>query len=112
MRDKPSAIPTKTNTPNIVINKSNTKTSLVKVKPLNVTTNFIFPHNLKTAPQAKRRSPSMAKGVGLRLLSRRGSWVQIPPSAPIYPYNGISPNQLLFVLTLFQNGILRALTLS
>jgi integrase len=24
----------------------------------------------------------MAKGVGLRLLSRRGSWVQIPPSAP------------------------------
>ena len=23
----------------------------------------------------------MAKGVGLRLLSRRGSWVQIPPSA-------------------------------
>jgi integrase len=28
-----------------------------------------------------RRSPSMAKGVGLRLLSRRGSWVQIPPSA-------------------------------
>lgn len=25
----------------------------------------------------------MAKGVGLRLLSRRGSWVQIPPSAPM-----------------------------
>jgi hypothetical protein len=24
----------------------------------------------------------MVKGVGLRLLSRRGSWVQIPPSAP------------------------------
>ena len=32
----------------------------------------------------ERRSPSMAKGVGLRLLSRRGSWVQIPPSAPFY----------------------------
>ena len=25
----------------------------------------------------------MAKGVGLRLLSRRGSWVQIPPPAPL-----------------------------
>ena len=32
----------------------------------------------------------MAKGVGLRLLSRRGSWVQIPPSAPSFG--------LLFVL--------------
>ena len=30
----------------------------------------------------------MAKGVGLRLLSRRGSWVQIPPSAlcPYFPF--------------------------
>src|SRR4030067_2327720 len=27
-------------------------------------------------------SPSMVKGVGLRLLSCRGSWVQIPPPAP------------------------------
>jgi hypothetical protein len=30
----------------------------------------------------------MAKGVGLRLLSRRGSWVQIPPSAPQNPPSG------------------------
>jgi 4-oxalocrotonate tautomerase len=30
---------------------------------------------------SSRGSPSMAKGVGLRLLSRRGSWVQIPPPA-------------------------------
>lgn len=30
----------------------------------------------------KRGSPSMVKGVGLRLLSLRGSWVQIPPPAP------------------------------
>jgi hypothetical protein len=29
----------------------------------------------------------MAKGVGLRLLSRRGSWVQIPPSAPTSKQN-------------------------
>ena len=26
--------------------------------------------------------PSQVKGAGLRLLSRRGSWVRIPPSAP------------------------------
>src|SRR3990170_5454478 len=29
-----------------------------------------------------QRSPSMVKGVGFRSLSRRRSWVQIPPSAP------------------------------
>ena len=29
----------------------------------------------------------MAKGVGLRLLSRRGSWVQIPPSAPLHYFS-------------------------
>jgi hypothetical protein len=28
-------------------------------------------------------SPSMVKGVGFRSLSFRGSWVQIPPPAPI-----------------------------
>ena len=37
--------------------------------------------NLYFGKHGMRRSPSMAKGVGLRLLSRRGSWVQIPPSA-------------------------------
>lgn len=29
-----------------------------------------------------QRSPSQVKGVGFRSLSRRGSWVRIPPSAP------------------------------
>ena len=28
--------------------------------------------------------PSQVKGAALRRLSRRGSWVQIPPPAPIY----------------------------
>lgn len=32
----------------------------------------------------KRESPSMAKGVRLRLLSLRGSWVQIPSPALAY----------------------------
>ena len=49
-----------------------------KVKPLNVPCSYI-------SANTARRSPSMAKGVGLRLLSRRGSWVQIPPSAPTNP---------------------------
>ena len=31
--------------------------------------------------KAKRGLPSMAKGAALRRLSRRGSWVQIPPPA-------------------------------
>src|SRR5713226_4535732 len=34
------------------------------------------------AVPASPESPSMAKGVRLRLLSLRGSWVQIPPPAP------------------------------
>lgn len=29
-------------------------------------------------------SPSMVKGVGFRSLSCRGSWVRIPPSAPVF----------------------------
>ena len=33
-----------------------------------------------------RESPSLAKGVRLRLLSLRGSWVQIPPPAPFFFY--------------------------
>ena len=32
----------------------------------------------------ERESPSMAKGVRLRLLSLRGSWVQIPPPASLF----------------------------
>ena len=40
----------------------------------------------------------MAKGVGLRLLSRRGSWVQIPPSAPDFVVDGFS-----FVVVLYKN---------
>src|SRR5665648_297389 len=51
------------------------------VKPLNGLGVSISPQSLKLVVFV-RRSPSMAKGVGLRLLSRRGSWVQIPPSAP------------------------------
>ena len=31
----------------------------------------------------KRGLPSQVKGAGLRRLSRRGSWVQIPPPAPV-----------------------------
>ena len=30
----------------------------------------------------RRGLPSQVKGAGLRTLSRRGSWVQIPPPAP------------------------------
>ena len=32
----------------------------------------------------KRGSPSQVKGAGLRTLSRRRSWVRIPPPAPIW----------------------------
>ena|GEM_PF-2165706 len=43
----------------------------------------------------------MAKGVGLRLLSRRGSWVQIPPSAPSFALRILNQgycSQDLFIL--------------
>ena len=34
-------------------------------------------------PLLLRGLPSQVKGAGLRTLSRRGSWVQIPPPAPV-----------------------------
>gem|GEM_PF-5849379 len=38
----------------------------------------------------ERGLPSMAKGVGLRRLSHRGSWVQIPPPAlEIKPHESV-----------------------
>ena len=47
----------------------------------------------------------MAKGVGLRLLSRRGSWLQIPPSAPT-----LSPS--LFETVLVMDSLAKALLAS
>ena len=43
---------------------------------------YLLPQKKPSWKGSLRGSPSMAKGVGLRLLSRRGSWVQIPPPAP------------------------------
>ena len=44
---------------------------------------FITKDNLITARLFVQGSPSMVKGVGFRSLSFRGSWVQIPPPAPV-----------------------------
>jgi hypothetical protein len=46
---------------NLIINKSNTETLTSKVKPLNVTTDFIFPHSLKTAEQSSGGRPAWPK---------------------------------------------------
>jgi hypothetical protein len=59
-----------------------------EVKPFNAMPFLLFaiekyldPNSRKT--HKMRGLPSMVKGVGLRLLSCRGSWVQIPPPAPL-----------------------------
>ncbi len=47
-----------------------------------------------------QRSPSQVKGVGFRSLSCRGSWVRIPPSAPIsYLFNARYSDLTLFPIT-------------
>jgi hypothetical protein len=59
--NKPSAKSHKNKTLNNIINKSYTKTPTQKVKPLNVTTKFIFPHSLKTATQHSGGRPAWPK---------------------------------------------------
>ena len=46
-----------------------------------------------------RGLPSQVKGAGLRLLSRRGSWVRIPPPAPPLLLSGNS------MYLLYDNGV-------
>ncbi len=51
----------------------------------------------------------MAKGVGLRLLSRRGSWVQIPPSAPTILNDCRGPPGDAYLLLILLSAFLRDL---
>ena len=52
-----------------------------------------------------RGLPRQVKGAGLRTLSRRGSWVQIPPPAPIYRYKMKTNIQCLKSQALVRNDI-------
>jgi hypothetical protein len=60
-------------------------------------------------PSKKRGLPSQVKGAGLRTLSRRGSWVQIPPPAPIDPRiaTSIFPNGSYALLAGSGGAVLR-----
>jgi hypothetical protein len=58
-------------------------------------------------PVNQRGLPRQVKGAGLRTLSRRGSWVQIPPPAPLYgPARSDYPRQPVCMMQIqdFESG--------
>src|SRR6266516_4968482 len=71
------------------------------------------PLSKQVLPLARMRGlPSQVKGAGLRTLSRMGSWVQIPPPAPICWYSLKSEDSYLVAEVRFSRNLLAFLRTS